>query len=173
MQRNVFLPVLGSVSAVLFCGCLSLMDNPYFTVEESGLNWVDIRHYELNKNKPRVRVRLDGNGIVTVREGTSPLVGNPFARDVDNVQWNDIRESRVTIPREEMVLLFQTLVDKGLFEKPKKPDDVEKADQIYVSANIQNKTVTYVDPVANPDLAEQLTTIVLMFYHPQPRKSLP
>ncbi|MDD4017502.1 MAG: hypothetical protein PHV28_06105 [Kiritimatiellae bacterium] len=170
MRKKVFLLIFGSLSAVLFCGCMSPMENPYFTVEESGLNWVDIRHYELGKNKPRVRIRLDGNGIVTVREGTSPLVGNPFAKNVDNLQWNDIRESRVTIPREEAVFLFQALVDKGLFEKPKKPDDIEKANQIYVSANIQNKTVTYVDPVGDPDLAEQLTTIVWMFYHPQPRK---
>jgi len=170
MRKKVFLLIFGSLSAVLFCGCMSPMENPYFTVEESGLNWVDIRHYELGKNKPRVRVRLDGNGIVTVREGTSPLVGNPFAKNVDNPQWNDIRETRVTISRDEAVFLFQSLVDKGLFEKPKKPDDIEKANQIYVSANIQNKTVTYVDPVGDPDLAEQLMMVVWMFYHPQPRK---
>ncbi len=89
---------------------------------------------------------------------------------MDNPQWNDIRETRVTISRDEAVFLFQSLVDKGLFEKPKKPDDIEKANQIYVSANIQNKTVTYVDPVGDPDLAEQLMMVVWMFYHPQPRK---
>lgn len=158
-------------SLALLGGCQHPMENPYFPVKESGLNWVEIRHYALGKNTQRVRVRLDGNGVVTVREGTSPLVSNPFAKDVNNAQWNDIRETRVNIPREDAVVLFQGLVDKGLFEKPKKPEKVEEADQIYVSANIQNKTVTYVDPVGDSELAEQLKMMVLMFYHPQPRRT--
>lgn len=169
MSYKIFF--LAICSAALLGGCQNPMENPYFSVKESGLNWIEIRHYTMSKNTQRVRVRLDGNGVVTVREGTSPLVGNPFAKDVNSPQWNDIRESRLTIPREDAVVLFQGLVDKGLFEKPKKPEKVEEADQIYVSANIQNKTVTYVDPVGDPDLAEQLKMMVLMFYHPQPKRN--
>ncbi len=171
-MRHV-LRLSGILFLLLTAGCLSPLENPYFSVEESGLNWVDIRHYNTTKPIQRVWVRLDGNGIVTVRSGTSPLVSNSFAKDFDNQLWDDIYQTRLTIPREEANFLFQSLVDKGLFEKTKKPDDVEQADQIYVTANIQNKTVTYTDPVGEPDLAEQLRMIVMMFYHPRPKNAKP
>jgi hypothetical protein len=156
------------LAATLFCGCQSPMENPFFTVKESGLNWVEIRQYKLAARTQRVRVRIDGNGIVTVREGTSPLVGNPFACDVNNQQWDDIRESRVTIPREEAQFLFQKLVDRGLFVKQEKPKDEIKDEALYVSANIQNKTAGSTDPVTDPELIEHLRMQVMMFYHPTP-----
>ncbi len=147
------------------------MDNPFFTVEESGLNWVEIRQYSISAKTQRIRVRIDGNGIVTVREGTSPLVGNPFAADVNNERWEDIRESRVTIPRDEARFLFQTMVDRGLFVDQKKPDkDDEKKEAVYVSANIQCKTAGSADPVTDPELLDHLKMIVQMFYHPTPTR---
>jgi hypothetical protein len=169
-MRRVPLCCLG-LALSLLSGCQSFMDNPYFKVEESGLNWVEIRHYTIATHPQRVRVRIDGNGIVTVREGTSPLVGNPFAADVNSTRWEDIRESRVTVSREEAVVLFQTMVDRGLFVKQEKPDeDAEEfnKEQVYVSANIQCKTTSSSDPVTDPDLLEHLKMIVLMFYHPTP-----
>ncbi|HOE60447.1 MAG TPA: hypothetical protein P5125_00260 [Kiritimatiellia bacterium] len=169
MRRHAW----AAAALVIVCGCQHPMENPYFTVTESGLNWVDIRHYRIGNPTQRVWVRLDGNGIVTVREGSSPLVSNPFAKDMTHQQWYDIRETRLTIPRHEAVFLFQTLVDKGLFEKPVKPKNIEEADQIYVSANIQNKTVSYVDPIGDPDLAEQCRLLVMMFHHPKPRARKP
>ncbi len=146
------------------------MTNPKFEVKESGLNWVEIRQYTIGPHTQRVRVRIDGSGIITVREGSSPLVGNPYAHDVNNAQWADIRESRVTIPREEANLLFQTLVDRGLFVKQEavKDKNVEEGEFFYVSANIQNKTAGSRDPVSDLDLIDHLKMIVMMFYHPTP-----
>jgi hypothetical protein len=158
--------------AALLCGCATLIGNPYFKVKESGLNWVSIRHYNF-KTKPvqRVSVRIDGSGIVTVREGTSALVSNPFAAGSDAQNWNDIRETRVTLPREEVVPLFQMLVDRGLFAERKKSDVVSTNEVIFVSANIQNKTCGSETDVygSDPELAEHLKTVLMMFYHPQPK----
>ena len=191
-MRYVILALACGLSALT--GCQNPMENPYFRVKESGLNWVEIRQYKIGTHTQRIRVRLDGNGIVTVREGTSPLVGNPFASDVTHSQWADIRETRLNIPRDEALLLMQTLVDRGLFDKQKKPKknqvkserDVEGGptsgdarenkdvqgqmpeEYFYVSANIQCKTAGSRDPVTDPDLIEHLKMIVMMFYRPTP-----
>jgi hypothetical protein len=147
------------------------MEDPFFTVKESGLNWVEIRHYTISSKTHRVRVRIDGSGIVTVREGTSPLVGNPFASDVNNERWEDIRERRLTIPREEAQFLFQTMVDNGLFVKQEKPDEeMLKKEAVYVSANVQCKTTSSSDPVTDPELLDHLKLVVQMFYHPTPAR---
>jgi hypothetical protein len=166
------------LSVVLFftaalCGCVNFMDNPYFTVKESGLNWISIRHYNYRTTPiQRVALRLDGNGIVTVREGTSLLVTNPFAADNTDPNWNDVVESRITLPREEAVRIFQMLVDQGLFEERRKGDSANTNEAIFVSANIQNKTCGSQDDVfcSDPDLAEHLKNVVLMFHRPQPKR---
>lgn len=169
-MRNTRTPFAGLLLTLL-CGCQNFMDNPYFTVKESGLNWVEIRQYAITTPTQRIRVRIDGNGIITVREGTSPLVGNPFAYDINNARWEDIRESRITVPREEVQVLFQTMVDRGLFVKQEKPDEeMLKKEAVYVSANIQCKTTSSSDPVTDPELLEHLKMIVLMFYHPTPAR---
>ena len=169
-MRNTFTLSVCSAT-LLLCGCRNFLEDPFFTVKESGLNWVEIRQYTISSHPQRVRVRIDGNGIVTVREGTSPLVGNPFASDVSNERWDDIRETRITIPREEAQFLFQTMVDKGIFVKQDKPDkEMLKKEAVYISANVQCKTTSSSDPVTDPDLLDHLKMVVLMFYHPAPAR---
>ncbi len=151
-------------------GCVNFFENPHFTVEESGLNWVVIRYYNYQK-KPitRVNLRLDGNGIVSVKEGTSALVANSFAANMNDATWNDIRETRIMRPREEMVSLFQMLVDNNLFEERTKSDAAVTNEAIFVFANIQNKTCGSGDDnifASDPELAEHLKTVLQMFYHP-------
>lgn len=162
-----------AVVAALLCGCQSFINNPFFKVEKSGLNWVSIRLYNY-REKPiqRVSVRVDGNGIITVREGASLLVTNPFAADHHDPNWNDIRETRITLPSEDVIPLFQLLVDNGLFKDREKVESVNTNEAIFVSANIQNKTCGSEDDIfaSDPVLAEHLKNVVLMFYHPQPRK---
>ena len=158
---------------VAFCGCSSFLENPYFKVEESGLNWVSIRHYNYRTTPiQRVNIRIDGNGFVSVTEGTSMLVTHPFAAKHTETTWNDSYESRITIQREEATLLFQALVDQGLFKERRKGDSVNTNEAVFVSANIKGKTCGNQDDVfgSDPDLAEHLKNVVLMFYRPQPRQ---
>jgi len=164
-----FFALLG-VAAI--CGCQGFVMSPYFTVKESGLNWISIRHYNYRSNPvQRVNVRIDGNGIVSVREGTSMLVTNPYAKNASDPNWNDLRETRITLSREEVVPMFQMLVDRGLFKDRFKGDSVNTNEAIFVSANIDNKTCGSDDDIfcCDADLAEHLKNVVLMFYHPQPR----
>lgn len=159
--------------AALFCGCQSFVDSPFVTVEPSGLNWLSIRQYNYRSTPiQRVSVRIDGNGIVTVREGTSMLVTNPFAAGKDDPNWNDIRETRITLPSEDVVPIFQMLVDKGLFKERRRGDSANTNEAIFVSANIQSKTCGSEDDIfgSDPELAEYLKNVLLMFYHPQPKK---
>jgi len=171
MRKRIL--VLTLLSAAVFCGCQSFLYEPFFTVEESGLNWVSIRHYNYRVSPiQRVSVRIDGNGIVTVREGSSLLVTNPYAKNNTDKNWNDIIESRITLPREEVTPLFQMLVDRGLFKDRRAGDSVNTNEAVFVSANIQNKTCGTEDDVygSDPELAEHLKNVVLMFYHPQPKR---
>lgn len=160
--------------ALLFplCGCRHVVDDPYVKVKDSGLNWVSIRHYN-QRTTPfqRVSVRIDGSGVVTVREGTSLLVTNPYAANVNDPNWNDIRERRITIAREDVIPIFQMLVDQGLFLRRKKSDPANPNESVFVSANIEGKTCGSDENVfgSDPDLAESLKNIVLMFHQPQPR----
>lgn len=162
-----------AVAAVVLCGCASFFENPYFTVKESGLNWISIRHYNY-RTVPiqRVNLRIDGNGIVSVREGASMLVTNPFAAGYEDSAWGDVSELRITIPRADATRIFQSLVNQGLFEKRRKGDSVTTNEAIFVAANIQNKTCGSEDDIfgSDPNLAEHLKNVVLMFYHPQPRR---
>lgn len=155
------------------CGCRHVVDNPYVKVKDSGLNWVAIRHYnQRTKTFLRTSVRIDGNGIVTVREGTSLLVTNPYASNMADPNWSDIRERRLTIPKEDVIPLFQMLVDQGLFLRRKKSDQVNPNESIFVSANIEGKTCSSEEDVfgSDPDLAESLKNVILMFHQPQPRQ---
>ena len=161
-------------AAAVFCGCEHFIFNPYFKVEESGLNWVSIRHYNYKATPiQRVSVRIDGNGIVTVREGASILVTNPFAANSQDAHWDDIRETRLTLTREEMVPLFQMLVDKGLFKERVNNGKTSSVtnEAIFVSANIGGKACGSEDDVyaIDPELAEHLKMVMLMFYHPHPK----
>jgi len=169
-MKKTFFYAAFAATAIL-CGCVNFFDNPFFTVKESGLNWVFIRHYNFRTTPiQRVSVRVDGNGLVTVREGTSALVTNPFAASHTDPNWNDLREQRITIPREDVVPLYQMLVDAGLFKERRKGESSSTNEAIFVSANIQCKTCGSEDDVygSDPDLAEHLKNVVLMFYQPQP-----
>ena len=161
------------LSMAVICGCQSFINDPYFTVKESGLNWLTIRLYNYAaKPVQRVTVRIDGSGIVTVRDGTSLLVSNPYAKDSSDPNWNDARETRITIPRDEVVPIFQMLVDRGLFKDRRKGDSAHTNEAIFASANIESKTCGNEDDIygSDPELAETLKTVVLMFYHPTPKR---
>ena len=166
---------LAFLAVTVLCGCQAYLFSPYFTVKENGLNWIAIRHYNY-KTTPiqRVNVRIDGGGMVTVREGTSMLVNNPFAANASESHWNDIRETRITLTPGEVVPLFQMLVDKGLFKERVKlgKESVTTNEAIFVSANLEGKTCGSEDDIfeVDPDLAESLKMITLLFYHPQPKQ---
>lgn len=167
MKKTIGLSILAAMF-LLATGCFDpFYHNPYFKVDESGLNWLEIYSKKIS-GKKLVRVRIDGGGVIKIREGTSPLVGNEFAHDTRNEQWEDIRDYQLSISKEEANRIFQELINNGLFLEQKKSDDSPEDTAIMAFGNIQNHTVY--STVYDPDLYEHLQSIVLMFYHPNPKR---
>ena len=166
---------LAMLVAVLAAGCRYVNEDPIFTVEDSSLSWLEM-HYCNYRRLPiqRVRVKLDGTGFVEVKHGTSKRVSSEFAKDNGDGTFQDYHYSRINITPEEMKQVFQHLVDNGLFKKRwRRNSNVNSNEAIFVQANINNHTCGSQDDVfvTNPELGDSLQNVMLMFYHPSPRRS--
>lgn len=172
MAQKIFACMLGV--ALLVTGCRYVHEDPNFEVNDSALNWIEI-HYANYRRLPlrRVRLKIDGNGFVDLREGTSALVSNSFAANSADENWHDMRQQRLHIEPDVARNLFQRLVDAGLFEERwRMGSAVNTNEAIFVYANFNNHTTGSHDDVftTDPDLAENLKNTVMMFYHPSPRR---
>ena len=164
--------ILFTFSLLLFTGCGPSWVDPYITVEESALNWVDIHYYNMSRQPiRRIGVTLHGTGLVEVKKGTSELVSNDFAKRYKEENWSKIKTYRVQIDPAQANDIFQNLVNFGLLDREKtfKASKKESHDRfIAVKANINSNT--YSDNVnmfeEDPDLAEQLLDVVREFEHP-------
>lgn len=162
--------LLLALSAVAGCGPFWV--DPYITVKESDLNWVEIHYYNLNKTPiHRIGVEIYGNGLVTVKKGTSELVSNDFAKKYKSEDWTNIKTLRVQIDPKDANDIFQHLVNFGVLdhEKTGKGSKKKKINRfVAVRANICNNTFS--DNVnifeVDPDLAEQLVDVIREFESP-------
>lgn len=171
----IFLFVLVAASLT---GCWYHFENPYITVKPSGLNWLVIHQLHVAGNRQHINLRIDGNGMVVVKEGTSQLVVNSFASNTKSDHWEDIREHRFMLPEEDVTMIFQNLVNNGLFVKREKSlfsgsAATNETSFVFVSANIQNKTAGSPDPVTDPELLDALKMTVRQFYFPRPAQRKP
>lgn len=166
MKKVLFLAL------ALLSGCGPFWVDPYITVRESPLNWVNIHYYNMNR-KPirRISVYINGNGLVEVKKGTSELISNDFAKKYTDENWGKIRTHRIQIDPKDANDIFQHLVNYGLLDREKtfKGSKKEEHDRfIAVKANIC--TNTYSDNVnifeEDPDLAEQLLDVIREFENP-------
>lgn len=168
MKRLVFTALLA------LTGCGPFWVDPYFTVRDSPLNWVEISYYNLGlkaSDKSAVRrtwVRLSGTGLVEVRSGTSELVTNDFAKDYRSKEWANIRTSRINVDVGHINEIFQNLVNYGLMDREKtgKRTSEKVIDRfIAVKANISNNTYSEQENIfeVDPDLAEELLDVVRVF----------
>ena len=164
--------ILFTFSLLLFTGCGPFWVDPYITVEESALNWVDIHYYNMSRQPiRRIGVTLHGTGLVEVKKGTSELVSNDFAKRYKEENWSKIKTYRIQINPDQANDIFQNLVNFGLLDREKtfKASKKESHDRfIAVKANINSNT--YSDNVnmfeEDPDLAEQLLDVIREFEHP-------
>lgn len=172
MKRIV--SILFTLSLLLFTlsGCGPFWVDPYITVRESHLNWVDI-HYYNTKRKPirRIGVYLNGAGHVKVRKGSSEQVSNDFAKKYTDENWDDIKTSSYTVDPKHANDIFQNLVNHGVLDREKfgKRSKKESFDRfIAVRANISNYTYSEHDNIfeVDPDLAEVLLDVVREFDTP-------
>ena len=150
-------------------GCGPFWVDPYITVKESSLNWVEIHYYNLN-SKPikRIAVFLSGGGYVKVRKGTSELVSNDFASRHKDENWDDIRWSQRTVDPGHVKDIFQNLVNWGLLDMEKigQKSKAKHFDRFMaVKANIDNQAYYRQENIyeVSPELAEQLYDVVQEF----------
>ena len=167
-MRRIFL-----IALALVAGCFGpFWVDPYITVTQSPLNWVEIHYYTLNRTPVRrVSVYLNGAGHVEVRKGTSDLVSNDFAKRYGDDNWGDIRSYRVTVDPAHMNDIFQNLVNHGVLDREKwgKGAGKDSYDRfIAVKANLSTHTFSEQENIfeTDPDLAEQLLDVVRMFDRP-------
>ena len=168
-----------AIALVLRCGAISgcgpFWVNPYITVEQSHLNWVEIHYYNLNRTPVRrIAILLTGSGHVELKKGTSELVSNDFAKRSNSAEWHDIKTQRLSVDPKHINDIFQNLVNYGLLDREKnfKRSKKSKFDRfIAVKANISNYTYSECDNIfeVDPDLAEQLLDVIREFDNPTMR----
>jgi len=174
MRCKSLMLVLGGLALAMstLSGCGPFWVDPYITVKESSLNWLEIHYYNMNR-KPirRVGIEIYGTGTVIVKKGTSELVSNDFAKRYKDEDWNNVKTHRMQIDPKAANDIFQNLVNFGLLDREKTFKASDKDSQsrfIAVKANINSNT--YSDNVnifvEDPDLAEQLLDVVREFENP-------
>ena len=168
-MKKVFLAFFLFLAATSLSGCGPFWVDPYITVKESSLNWVQIQYYDMNRDPiRRTGIEIYGNGLVIVRRGTSELVSNDFAKRYTSDDWKDIRTARLQIDPKDANDIFQNLVNYGVLDREKTGRSSKEETQrrfIAVKANLCNNT--YSDNVnifdEDPDLAEQLLDVIREF----------
>lgn len=167
MFRNVI-----AVSMLALAGCGPFWVNPYITVEQSNLNWVQIHYYNMNREPyRRIAVYVNGAGFVEVKKGTSKLISDDFAKRYDEKEWDDIKTMRIYVDPAHVNEVFQNLVNYGVLDREKTGKKSKKEEFkrfIAVKANICNNTYSERANIfeADPDLAEQLLDVIRQFDNP-------
>lgn len=153
-------------------GCGLFWDDPYVTVTNTPLNWVEIHYYNANREPiRRETVRVNGSGFVDVKSGTSRRVSDSFAKGIADSTWDDYNTQNYHVDPEHVRELFQDLVNGGLFDKDKMFRSTKHPSPgrfIAVRAAIDNKTYSEPQNVfeSDPELAEILYNIVREFKRP-------
>ena len=164
--------LLAIVALAAVAGCGPFWVNPYITVTESKLNWLEIHYYRLDRTPVyRTSVRLSGDGLVELKKGTSELISNDFAKRSEHESWEHIKTQRVHADSRHIHDIFQNLVNQGLLDEEKnfkKAKNPRKDRVLGVKANINNLSYCAQDNIfeVDPDLAEHLLDVVREFDNP-------
>ena len=130
-------------------GCGPFWVNPYITVEQSNLNWMEM-----------------------IKKGTSPQISDDFAKKYKDDEWADIHTQRMDIDPNHINDIFQDLVNRGVLDREKwgksEKNKKEYKRFIAVKANINNVTYSERDNIfeVDPDLAEYLLDTIRQFERP-------
>ena len=174
--RMIIAALAAFAASVLLDGCGPFWVNPFVTVNDSPLNWMEIHYYNTldssRKSIRRVSLSLSGTGHVEVKKGTSKLVSDDFAKGYKDDDWQDIRTQRMDIDPRHVQDIFQDLVNRGVLDREKWGKAEKKKKEfrrfIAVRANINNVTYSERENIfeVDPDLAEYLLDTVRQFENP-------
>jgi len=171
-MRGTVARCAAALGLALCAGCGLFWDDPYVTVTEDALNWLEVHYYNASREPVRrVSVRITGAGFVDVSSGTSRLVSDSFAKNFTSDDWGDIRRIQYHVDAGHVREIFQDLVNAGLFDRDKFFRSTKYPSPgrfIAVRAAMDNKTFSEPKNMfeEDPELAERLYNIVLEFKRP-------
>ena len=166
------LTTLAALALALVAGCGPFWVNPYITVRESNLNWLEVHYYRTDvKPIRRYALFMTGSGHVEFRKGSSELISNDFAKRSDSDEWDKIKRRTINIDPKHANDIFQHLVNHGLLDSEKhfrSTSNPRKDRYMGVKANISNMSFSEQVNIfeADPDLAEQLLDVIREFDNP-------
>ncbi len=102
------------------CALFDRRERPPPQISDSQLNWLEITYRPGDTRRPPCRISMIGVGSLSVRTGASPLVADDFAHDPAHPNWNDIDAQRISLTPEDVRQIFQSLVNNGLLDAPRK-----------------------------------------------------
>lgn len=103
-------------------GCASLTQ-VRFTVDPSALDYVQMRRVLPSKGNEKpivIRMELAGSGYLDYRSGRSVRVRNNFWQESDAPDWLDLKTDHIVLTHEETRIIYQRLVDAGIFDLKQK-----------------------------------------------------
>ena len=84
-----------AVSLLALAGCGPFWVNPFITVEESHLNWVEIHYYNMNR-EPHRRISVFKH-ITIIHDFTAPGNGFWILNNTTCINWNMFRTCHIRI----------------------------------------------------------------------------
>jgi hypothetical protein len=153
-------------------GCGPFWVNPYITVTESKLNWMEVHYYRTDTEPVRrMSLFMNGAGYVEFKKGSSELISNDFAKRHDSDEWGKIKYKRCNVDPKHVNDIFQNLVNHGLLDSEKHfkgAKNPRKGRMMGVKANINNYSYAEQANIfeVDPDLAEQLLDVIREFDNP-------
>ena len=161
-----------ALALALVAGCGPFWVNPYITVKESNLNWLEVHYYRTDvKPIRRYALFMTGSGHVEFWKGSSELISNDFAKRSDSEEWGKIKRRTLNVDPKHVNDIFQNLVNHGLLDSEKhfrSTSRPRKDRYMGVKASISNMSFSEQVNIfeADPDLAEQLLDVIREFDNP-------
>ena len=117
-------------------GCALFREKPLTEVNDSQLNWIQVRYHPAAEGAKPCSLNIVGVGSVEFRQGRSPLVFNSFSQDVDNPLWGDISEEKLGVTPAQAQWMMQLFVDAGLPQEAKRMGKLTKEERENAAAGI-------------------------------------
>lgn len=117
-----------ALAAFMASGCALFREKPLTEVNDSQLNWLNVRYHPASKDKKPCCLNIVGVGSVEFKQGRSPLVFNSFSQDVGNPLWGDIEEEKLGVTPEQARWIMQLFVDAGLMDEASRMKKLARSD---------------------------------------------
>ena len=140
-HRNHLISASLAITLSLLAGCQTFdsMNEVRFEVDPSPLDYLQLRRVlPATADRPAQVVRFDlsGLGYLEYQAGRSERTSDPFWQQSDKADWQDLRRDVVTLTPEETQLVFQHVVDTGIFDRFPQKTDPERHYKVAVMARV-------------------------------------